>query len=154
MIRSKMNSVNIIIGSQMGSAEYVGEQLAEQLITQGINTEVHDQPNFSEINQENTIWLLCTSTYGAGDYPENLLAFVEDINQVDDLKGLNFSVIGLGDTSYDTYNLAGRNLEQLLLSKGAHRIADRLELNILDEQLPEDTALAWLPSWIEKVSSI
>ncbi|MGO2374270.1 MULTISPECIES: flavodoxin domain-containing protein [Pseudoalteromonas] len=149
-----MNSVNIIIGSQMGSAEYVGEQLAEQLITQGINTEVHDQPNFSEINQENTIWLLCTSTYGAGDYPENLLAFVEDINQVDDLKGLNFSVIGLGDTSYDTYNLAGRNLEQLLLSKGAHRIADRLELNILDEQLPEDTALAWLPSWIEKVSSI
>ena len=149
-----MNSVNIIIGSQLGSAEYVGEQLAEQLITLGINTEVHDQPNFSEINQENTIWLLCTSTYGAGDYPENLLAFVEDINQVNDLKGLNFSVIGLGDTSYDTYNLAGRNLEQLLLSKGAHRIADRLELNILDEQLPEDTALAWLPSWIEKVSRI
>lgn len=149
-----MNSVNIIIGSQMGSAEYVGEQLAEQLITQGISAEVHDQPSFSEINQENTIWLVCTSTYGAGDYPENLLAFVEDISQADDLKGLNFSVIGLGDTSYDTYNLAGRNLEQLLLSKGAHCIAERLELNILDEQLPEDTALAWLPSWIEKVSSI
>ncbi|KKL15311.1 hypothetical protein LCGC14_2506880, partial [marine sediment metagenome] len=57
-----MNSVNIIIGSQMGSAEYVGEQLAEQLVTQGITAEVHDQPNFSQIDQENTIWLLCTST--------------------------------------------------------------------------------------------
>ncbi|WP_016710504.1 MULTISPECIES: flavodoxin domain-containing protein [Pseudoalteromonas] len=146
-----MTSVNIIIGSQMGSAEYVGEQLAEQLISQGIATEVHDQPNFFEINQENTTWLLCTSTYGAGDYPENLLAFVEDINQVNDLKGLKFSVIGLGDTSYDNYNLAGRNLEQLLLSKGASCVAERLELNILDEQLPEDTALAWLPSWIEKI---
>ncbi|MBB1295499.1 flavodoxin domain-containing protein [Pseudoalteromonas sp. SG43-7] len=149
-----MNSVNIIIGSQMGSAEYVGEQLAEQLVTQGITTEVHDQPNFSQINQENTIWLLCTSTYGAGDYPENLLSFVEDINQVNDLKGLKFSVIGLGDTSYDTYNLAGRNLEQLLVSKGAHCIAERLELNILDEELPEDTALAWLPSWIEQINRI
>ncbi|MBB1398739.1 flavodoxin domain-containing protein [Pseudoalteromonas sp. SG44-8] len=149
-----MNSVNIIIGSQMGSAEYVGEQLAEQLVTQGITTEVHDQPNFSQINQENTIWLLCTSTYGAGDYPENLLSFVEDINQVNDLKGLNFSVIGLGDTSYDTYNLAGRNLEQLLVSKGARCIAERLELNILDEELPEDTALAWLPSWIEQIKRI
>ena len=147
-----MNSVNIIIGSQMGSAEYVGEQLAEQLITQGILTELHDQPDFSKINQENTVWLLCTSTYGAGDYPENLLAFVEDVNQVTDLKGLKFSVIGLGDTSYDTYNLAGRNLEQLLISKGANCIADRLELNILDEALPEDTALAWLPSWIEKMN--
>ncbi|MBB1334071.1 FMN-binding protein MioC [Pseudoalteromonas sp. SR44-5] len=149
-----MNSVNIIIGSQMGSAEYVGEQLAEQLVTQGITTEVHDQPNFSQINQENTIWLLCTSTYGAGDYPENLLSFVEDINQVNDLKGLKFSVIGLGDTSYDTYNLAGRNLEQLLVSKGAQCIAERLELNILDEELPEDTALAWLPSWIEQINRI
>ncbi|NMM42275.1 flavodoxin domain-containing protein [Pseudoalteromonas arctica] len=149
-----MNSVNIIIGSQMGSAEYVGEQLAEQLVTQGITTEVHDQPNFSQINQENTIWLLCTSTYGAGDYPENLLSFVEDINKINDLKGLKFSVIGLGDTSYDTYNLAGRNLEQLLVSKGAHCIADRLELNILDKELPEDTALAWLPSWIEQINRI
>ena len=138
----------------MGSAEYVGEQLAEQLVTQGITTEVHDQPNFSQINQENTIWLLCTSTYGAGDYPENLLSFVEDINQVNDLKGLKFSVIGLGDTSYDTYNLAGRNLEQLLVSKGAHCIAELLELNILDEELPEDTALAWLPSWIEQINRI
>ena len=138
----------------MGSAEYVGEQLAEQLVTQGITTEVHDQPNFSQINQENTIWLLCTSTYGAGDYPENLLSFVEDINQVNDLKGLKFSVIGLGDTSYDTYNLAGHNLEQLLVSKGAHCIAERLELNILDEELPEDTALAWLPSWIEQINRI
>ena len=138
----------------MGSAEYVGEQLAEQLVTQGITTEVHDQPNFSQINQENTIWLLCTSTYGAGDYPENLSSFVEDINQVNDLKGLKFSVIGLGDTSYDTYNLAGRNLEQLLVSKGAQCIAERLELNILDEELPEDTALAWLPSWIEQINRI
>lgn len=138
----------------MGSAEYVGEQLAEQLVTQGITAEVHDQPNFSQIDQENTIWLLCTSTYGAGDYPENLLSFIEDINQVNDLKGLKFSVIGLGDTSYDTYNLAGRNLEQLLVSKGAHCIADRLELNILDEELPEETALAWLPSWIEQIKRI
>ncbi len=144
-----MYSVNIIIGSQMGSAEYVGEQLAEQLISQGITTEVHDQPDFSQIDQANTIWLLCTSTYGAGDYPENLLPFINDLNQVDDLKRLKFSVIGLGDTSYDTYNLAGRNLEQLLISKGAECTAPRLELNILDEELPEDTALAWLPEWIE-----
>ncbi len=146
-----MQSVNIIVGSQMGSAEYVAEQLAEALEQQGIQVQLHEQPVFDDIDQQDTIWLMCTSTYGAGDYPENLLPFVESIKQQADLKGLKYSVIGLGDTSYDTYNYAGRNLDELLASKGASRVAERLELNILDEALPEDTALAWLPSWIESV---
>ena len=146
-----MQSVNIIVGSQMGSAEYVAEQLAEALEQQGIQVQLHEQPVFDDIDQQDTIWLLCTSTYGAGDYPENLLPFVESINQQADLKGLKYSVIGLGDTSYDTYNYAGRNLDELLANKGANRVAERLELNILDAALPEDTALAWLPSWIESV---
>ncbi|MFP3353204.1 FMN-binding protein MioC [Pseudoalteromonas sp. SIMBA_153] len=143
-----MSSVNIIVGSQMGSAEYVAEQLSDALNNQGINSQLHDQPEFNEIDQQNTIWLVCTSTYGAGDYPDNLISFVEQVSQVDDLSHLKYSVIALGDTSYDTYNLAGRNVDTLLSQKGAVKVAQRLELNILDEALPEDTALAWLDSWI------
>ena len=143
-----MSSVNIIVGSQMGSAEYVAEQLSDALNNQGINSQLHDQPEFNEIDQQNTIWLVCTSTYGAGDYPDNLISFVEQVSQVDDLSHLKYSVIALGDTSYDTYNLAGRNIDALLSQKGAVKVAQRLELNILDEALPEDTALAWLDSWI------
>ena len=143
-----MSSVNIIVGSQMGSAEYVAEQLSDELNNQGIDTQLHDQPVFSDIDQHNTIWLICTSTYGAGDYPENLINFVDDLAQTDDLSNLKYSVIALGDTSYDTYNLAGRNIDTLLKDKKAIRVAERLELNITDEALPEDTALAWLDSWI------
>ena len=143
-----MSSVNIIVGSQMGSAEYVAEQLNDALNNQGINSQLHDQHEFNEIEQQNTIWLVCTSTYGAGDYPDNLISFVEQVSQVDDLSHLKYSVIALGDTSYDTYNLAGRNIDALLSQKGAVKVAQRLELNILDEALPEDTALAWLDSWI------
>ena len=145
-----MSAVNIIIGSQMGSAEYVAEQLADQLNAQGISTQLHEQPVFNDIDQQNTIWLICTSTYGAGDYPENLIGFIDDLTQADDLSNIKYSVIGLGDTSYDTYNLAGRNIDELLAQKGALRVAERLELNILDEALPEDTALAWLDSWLAK----
>ncbi|PKH92880.1 MULTISPECIES: FMN-binding protein MioC [unclassified Pseudoalteromonas] len=143
-----MSSVNLIVGSQMGSAEYVAEQLSDALNNRGITTQLHDQPEFSDIDQQNTIWLICTSTYGAGDYPENLISFVEDVTQADDLSELKYSVIALGDTSYDTYNLAGRNIDALLTQKGAIKVAERLELNILDEALPEDTALTWLDSWI------
>ena len=143
-----MSSVNLIVGSQMGSAEYVAEQLSDALNSQGINTQLHDQPEFCEIDQQNTIWLICTSTYGAGDYPENFISFVEDVTQANDLSELKYSVIALGDTSYDTYNQAGRNIDALLSQKGAIKVAERLELNILDEALPEDTALTWLDSWI------
>jgi len=145
-----MNAVNIIIGSQMGSAEYVAEQLADQLNAQGISTQLNEQPVFNDIDKQNTIWLICTSTYGEGDYPENLISFIDDLIQADDLSNIKYSVIGLGDTSYDTYNLAGRNIDELLAQKGALRVAERLELNILDEALPEDTALAWLDSWLAK----
>ena len=134
----------------MGSAEYVAEQLCDELNNQGISAELHDQPNLSDIDQHNTICLICTSTYGAGDYPDNLLPFIEQLNQQSDLSAIKYSVIGLGDTSYDTYNLAGRNINSLMASLGATCIAPRLELNILDEALPEDTALEWLDSWIEK----
>ena len=145
-----MSSVNLIVGSQMGSAEYVAEQLSDALNNFGITTQLHDQPEFSDIAQQNTIWLICTSTYGAGDYPENFISFVEDVTQANDLSELKYSVIALGDTSYDTYNQAGRNIDALLSQKGAIKVAERLELNILDEALPEDTALAWLDSWITK----
>ncbi|MBB1403410.1 MULTISPECIES: FMN-binding protein MioC [unclassified Pseudoalteromonas] len=145
-----MSSVNLIVGSQMGSAEYVAEQLSDALNNLGIATQLHDQPEFSDIDQQNTIWLICTSTYGAGDYPENFISFVEDVTQANDLSELKYSVIALGDTSYDTYNQAGRNIDALLSQKGAIKVAERLELNILDEALPEDTALAWLDSWITK----
>ncbi|WP_273048740.1 FMN-binding protein MioC [Pseudoalteromonas sp.] len=143
-----MSSVNLIVGSQMGSAEYVAEQLNDELNNRGITSQLHDQPEFNNIDQQNTIWLICTSTYGAGDYPENLISFVEDLTQANDLSHLKYSVIALGDTSYDTYNLAGRNIDALLTQKGAIKVAERLELNILDEPLPEDTALAWIDSWI------
>ena len=107
----------------MGSAEYVAEQLCDELNNQGISAELHDQPNLSDIDQHNTIWLICTSTYGAGDYPDNLLPFIEQLNQQSDLSAIKYSVIGLGDTSYDTYNLAGRNINSLMASKGATCIA-------------------------------
>ena len=81
---------------------------------------------------------------------KTLISFIDDLTQADDLSNIKYSVIGLGDTSYDTYNLAGRNIDELLAQKGALRVAERLELNILDEALPEDTALAWLDSWLAK----
>lgn len=144
--------LEIIIGSQMGSAEYVGEQIAEHLIEQGITVSLHEKPVLSDC--QNSIWLVITSTYGAGDYPDNLIPFINEVSQQNGLSHIQFAVIGLGDKSYDTYNYAAKNCSELLISKGAKQLIAPLEINVLDEALPEDTALEWLPKFMENLSNI
>lgn len=146
-----MTQVDIIVGSQMGSAEYVAEQLQEALEARGFETQLHEQPNFDECTH--STWLVVTSTYGAGDYPDNLLPFIEQIKEKASLDQLNYAVVGIGDKSYDTYNYAAKHCDELLKSKGSHSLLTPLEINVLDEALPEDTALAWLPTLIEKLTS-
>ncbi|MCF6437420.1 FMN-binding protein MioC [Pseudoalteromonas sp. MMG022] len=145
-----MQHIEIIVGSQMGSAEYVAEQLQEALQDQGIVTALHEQPMLSDI--AHPIWLVVTSTYGAGDYPDNLLSFISELDQQNNLDHIDFAVVGIGDTSYDTYNFAAKNCSQLLINKGATQLLANLEIDVLDDALPEDTALAWLPQLLEKLT--
>lgn len=144
-----MAHLDIIVGSQMGSAEYVAEQLQEALENQDFSVSFHEKPEFDHCTH--STWLVVTSTYGAGDYPDNLLPFIEQVEQQSSLDHIRFAVVGIGDTSYDTYNLAAKKCADLLVDKGANALLPTCEINILDEALPEDTALEWLPNLIEKL---
>ncbi|OHU84767.1 MULTISPECIES: FMN-binding protein MioC [Pseudoalteromonas] len=145
-----MQHIEIIVGSQMGSAEYVAEQLQEALQDQGIVTALHEQPMLNDI--VHPLWLVVTSTYGAGDYPDNLLSFISELDQQNNLDHIDFAVVGIGDTSYDTYNFAAKNCSQLLINKGATQLLANLEIDVLGDALPEDTALQWLPQLLEKLT--
>jgi MioC protein len=145
-----MKHIEIIVGSQMGSAEYAAEQIEQCLVEQDVEVTVHLQPVFNEI--EGRSWLVITSTYGAGDYPDNLLPFIDVVNQTDSLQGIDFAVIGIGDSSYDTFNYAAKNAATLLTSKGAQLKAEPLLIDVQDDALPEDTAAAFVPSLIQAFS--
>lgn len=147
-----MQNISIIIGSQMGSAEYVAEQLQEALEQAGFEVSLFEQPELNDIADKH--WLICTSTHGAGELPDNIQAFASDLADKNDLSDIKYSVIGLGDSSYDQFNQAAKTLDQLILSKGAHCLADRLEIDAQDEALPEDIALAWLPKLLTAVNAI
>ena len=88
----------------------------------GHQVELHFQPDFAQISSENQTWLICTSTHGAGDYPDNIQAFVTDLENSDqDLSSVKFLTIGIGDSSYDTFCYAAKNINKLLLSKGCKK---------------------------------
>ncbi len=129
----------------LGGTEYIAEACQETLLSLGHNVELHLQPNYQEIAKNNQIWLICTSTHGAGDYPDNIAAFVDSIeNSSDDLHGIPFFVIGVGDSSYDTFCLAAKNLSSLLKSKGCKEIIPLKTYDMLDEGDPEELAQIWI----------
>ena len=143
-----MKQLEIIIGSQMGGTEYVAEHLSQLLADQGIETQLHEQPDLQHIDRDQP-WLICTSTHGAGDYPDNLLTFIEQLDANEQLNQVHFAVIGVGDSSYDTFNFAAKNIVSLLQTKGATLLLPQLEIDVLGEELPEDTAEQWLPNLLQ-----
>ena len=78
--------------------------IAEKLDASGHTHTIHAEPNLDEIKTEST-WIVCTSTHGAGELPDNIQPFAKQLEGAD-LSAVNAYVIGLGDTSYDTFCFA------------------------------------------------
>ncbi|MFN6971440.1 MAG: FMN-binding protein MioC [Rheinheimera sp.] len=137
--------IEILVGSQMGAAEYTAEQVADTLVQAGYEVRLHLTPDLEQLTRNST-WLVITSTYGAGDLPDNIQPFADQLAQDrSDLTTVSYAVITLGDSSYDTFCLAGRKIEALLAAKAAHSLGIKLDIDVLTADLPEDQALAWLP---------
>ncbi|MEG3129080.1 FMN-binding protein MioC [Pantoea cypripedii] len=142
-----MADITLITGSTLGSAEYVAEHLEEKLQDAGFSTEVLHGPELDEVPQQG-IWLIVTSTHGAGELPDNLLPFYEALKETQpDLSGVRFGAVGIGNHEYDLFCGAIRLLEDQLNQLGAKRVGDRLEIDVLEHEIPEDPAEVWLASW-------
>lgn len=140
-----MSSFQVIVGSMLGGSEYVAEACEETLTALGHDVELHFQPDFAQINSENQTWLICTSTHGAGDYPDNIQAFVTDLEKSDqDLSSVKFLTIGVGDSSYDTFCFAAKNLNKLLISKGCIELVPLTTLDMSEDIDPEERSQNWL----------
>ncbi|CAH0541964.1 FMN-binding protein MioC [Vibrio marisflavi] len=141
--------IHIITGSTLGGAEYVGDHLGDLLEENGKQITIHNNPDFNEIPKEDT-WLLITSTHGAGEFPDNIQPFFEELkNSSSALDKVNFAVVAIGDKSYDTFCAAGKNAYQILKQASATPLTDCLTIDVLTHPVPEDAAEEWLNNNIE-----
>ena len=146
-----MAEITFITGSTLGSAEYVAEHLADKLSEAGHTSELLHGAELDEVPLEG-IWIIVTSTHGAGELPDNLLDFSEALSeQKPDLSGIRYGAIGLGNREYDLFCGAIKTLDEQLTQLGATRIGDRLEIDVLEHEIPEDPAEEWLVEWVEKI---
>lgn len=156
-----MSSIQIIVGSMLGGTEYVAEACEETLNKLDHNVDVHLKPDLNCIisntfpsnnDQKNDstatkspIWIICTSTHGAGDYPDNIKQFVSDLSNCDqDLSTVSFLTIGIGDSSYDTFCKAAIDISKLLISKGCNEIVQFKTFDMSEDIDPEDLAQQWI----------
>lgn len=142
-----MSHITLITGSTLGGAEYVADHLADLLEQDGHQTDIVNQADLSELSPD-TIWLVVCSTHGAGEFPDNIQPFVQQLTeQKPDLSCLKYGVIGLGDSSYDTFCAAAKKLDQQLSELGATRLGERLDIDVSQDPVPEDPAESWLAKW-------
>ncbi|WP_394173046.1 flavodoxin domain-containing protein [Thalassotalea litorea] len=147
-----MSSFQIIVGSMLGGTEYIAEAVESVIKDANHSCELHFQPEFSQIPRKDQTWIICTSTHGAGDFPENIESFVENLCAYDQpLDDLKFFVIAVGDSNYDTFCLAGKNIQNNMLSKGAKEIIDIFCIDMDEDIDPEEIAEQWIRDHLDQL---
>lgn len=145
-----MASIQILVGSVFGGALMTARELKKALEPEGHTLIVSEQPELSDITDNNDPVLICTSTTGQGEVPPNLLPFYLNLRDtLPQQPGRAFGVIVLGDSSYgDTFCGAGDLLEEAFLETGARKAGDTLKIDALETTDPEQEALPWVREWL------
>lgn len=140
-----MASFSIIVGSMLGASEYVADELSALLTEFGHNSEIFLKPDLPAIPLD-SIWLICTSTHGAGELPDNIQPFYQQLKSAELGSDLRYTVVGLGDTSYDTFCEGAKHFTRLLADKNA--VAEPVFIDVLERSIPEEAAVDWARAWL------
>jgi len=146
--------ITILVGTMTGTAQLCAQEM-ELALDDGdtqVETLLMDGLDSSVFAREG-VFLICTSTYGQGDVPDNARALYEDLQKKrPDLSKVRYGVFGLGDRTYaETFNFGGKRFDDLLAELRAERIGERHKHDASSGVLPEETALEWCQDWLAKV---
>ncbi|KAJ4212996.1 NADPH-cytochrome P450 reductase [Fusarium solani] len=124
----------VFYGSQSGNAEDYATRLAQEgKSCYGLETMVADLEDYDYDNLDmfprNSVAIFVLATYGEGEPTDNAVDFyrcITDATFSDDrsppLGNLRYIIFGLGNSTYEHYNLMGRNVNKMLEGLGAQRI--------------------------------
>ncbi len=135
--------VVILFGSQSGNGEGLARRAESQLAARGVAARVLDMLDCRKTDLEAAKELLViVSTHGDGDPPERAVPLFELLGgrRAPRLAGLRYSVLALGDRSYEQFCAAGQKLDAQLEKLGATHLAPRVECDV-DFEAP---ATAWI----------
>jgi len=150
---AKPREATILFGSQTGNGSGLAKKLAKRLEELQVKTETLSMADFKPANLKKLENLLIVvSTHGEGEPPDNAIAFHEFLysKRAPKLEQLNYSVLALGDTSYEFFCQTGKDFDSRLAELGASRLTERVDCDVdFDESANE-----WMKSVAEALSSV
>lgn len=145
-------ALTILYGSQTGNTESVAQALAEKAQSSGIAAKVVDMADYKPKQLKNEDYLaVLSSTHGEGDPPDNALDLYEFLHsrKAPELKQLQYSVLSLGDSSYEYFCQTGKDFDARLEALGATAIVPRVDCDVDFD----DAAEAWINKLIDALSA-
>jgi sulfite reductase (NADPH) flavoprotein alpha-component len=127
------NSVLILFGTVTGNAESLAQRTAEVIARRGFNVRVKDMAHYAvDAPSREKCVVIITSTYGNGEPPDDAAPFWKGVVQRDglNLRGVKFSVLALGNSTYDHFCKCGRDLDAALERHGATRLYPRVDCDV------------------------
>ena len=146
--------INILVGTMTGTAQLCAQEM-ELALDDGdtkVATLMMDNLDSTVFSREG-VFLICTSTYGQGDVPDNARALYEDLKaRRPNLSHVRYGVFGLGDRPYaETFNFGGKRFDEILTALGARRVGERYKHDASSGVLPEEMAVEWCQQWASKL---
>ncbi|WP_342494742.1 assimilatory sulfite reductase (NADPH) flavoprotein subunit [Bacillus sp. FSL M7-0307] len=140
--------VTVLYGSQTGNSEGLAKKTAQHLEEKGFQVTLSSMSDFKPNNLKKINNLLViVSTHGEGDPPDNALSFHEYVHgrRAPKLDHLSFSVLSLGDSSYEFFCQTGKEFDERFEELGGTRLFDRVDCDLdYDEPFSE---------WLQGVAS-
>lgn len=125
--------VTVLFGSQTGNSSGLAKKLSKKLGDAGFQVTVSSMSDFKTngLKKIDNL-LLIVSTHGEGEPPDNAIAFHEFLHskRAPRLEQLRFSVLALGDTSYEFFCKTGKDFDIRLEELGAKRLTDRTDCDV------------------------
>ena len=147
--------LKILVGTMTNTAEYVAQAIEMDCadLVGGIeicmmdNLDVHV---FDANQAEDALYLICSSTYGSGDVPDNARKLYESMAAEPAFLGhVRYGVIALGDRTYlQTYCMGGKKFDERLQDLGAQRVGEVWCHDASEGTMPETEAADWCRQWL------
>jgi len=148
--------LKILVGSMTHTADHVAQAIQMECADLASPVEVEwmdglDIHVFDAEKARDALFLVCISTYGSGDVPDNAQMLYQSLDEQARFLGhVRYGVIALGDSMAhaQTYGFGGKRFDERLQDLGAQRLGDICFLDSSDGTHPETTGAAWCRAWL------
>ncbi|MBN9066326.1 MAG: flavodoxin domain-containing protein, partial [Rhizobiales bacterium] len=140
-------TLTILYGSETGNSAALAVR------AKGVEPIVADMADYKprKLKDEQDL-LVITSTHGEGEPPLSAAGFFEFVEgrKAPRLEGVRYSVLALGDSTYEFFCGAGKRLDDRLAELGANRIRDRVDCDIDYE----DPSAEWISAVVKELGPV